>query len=66
MATDKAITIEALKEARDSGVKRVTVDGTSTEFASMAELNSLIRQLESEEGTTKRPTVFHMKLGGAW
>lgn len=66
MAVDNTAKIEAIKEARDSGVRSVTVDGTSTSFASISEMNSLIRQLETEQGDTRRPTVFKMRLGGAW
>lgn len=66
MAVDNSKKIAALKEARDSGVRSVSVDGTTTQYSSVAEMNSLIRQLEDEQGTTKRPTVFKMKLGGAW
>ena len=66
MAVDNAKQIAAIKEARNSGVKSVSVDGTSTTFASISEMNSLIRQLETEQGNTRRPTVFKMRLGGAW
>lgn len=66
MAVDNTQKIAALKEARDSGIKSVSVDGTSTTFASISEMNALIRELEAEEGNTKRPTVFKMRLDGAW
>lgn len=66
MAVDNLKAIAALKAARDSGVKSVSVDGTNTTFASIAEMNSLIRQLEAEQGNTRRPVAYRMTLGGAW
>lgn len=40
--------IEALKDALDSGTNRVTIDGTTTEFRSVSEINQRIRQLTAE------------------
>ena len=46
--TDLQTTLTRLKAMRDSGVTSTSVDGVSTTFRSMAELDKRIRQIEQE------------------
>lgn len=55
--------IDALKDALDSGTNRVTIDGVTTEFRSVSEINQRLRQLQAElqvlnsEDVTSTPFV---------
>lgn len=40
--------IEALKDALDSGTNSVSIDGVTTSFRSVSEINARIRQLTAE------------------
>lgn len=48
--TDLQTTLTRLKAMRDSGVTSTSVDGVSTTFRSMVELEKRIRQIEQELG----------------
>ena len=49
--------IDALKDALDSGTNKVTIDGTTTEFRSVSEINQRIRQLTAELQELNSETV---------
>ena len=66
MAVDNSEKIAALKDLRDSGLRKVTIDGDTTESRTVAQINSLIRTLEEEQGNTRRPKVSKLRIGGAW
>jgi hypothetical protein len=48
--TDLQTTLTRLKAMRDSGVTSTSVDGVSTTFRSLADLDKRIRQIEQELG----------------
>ena len=66
MAVDNSEKIAALKDLRDSGLRKVTIDGDTTESRTVADINSLIRTLEEEQGNTRRPKVAKLRIGGSW
>ena len=66
MAVDNSEKIAALKDLRDSGLRKVTIDGDTTESRTVADINSLIRTLAEEQGNTRSPYVSKLRIGGAW
>ena len=59
---------DVIEEAYFSGILTVTFDGTTTTFQKSAEmriaLSDLNRKIEALEGTTSRPRVAQIDLGG--
>ncbi len=55
MPDDDATRLEALKRARDTGVLRVRHGDTSTTFRSLAEIDTIIHQLEGQVAVTAAP-----------
>jgi predicted transcriptional regulator len=57
--------ITAIRSARDSGALIVRHGDTSTQFRSLAEMNSILADLEKEladaQGTTRRRRVFYIE-----
>lgn len=56
--SEKQARLELLRKMRDSGVSSTSVDGVSTTFRSMAELQEAIKILEQDLGIRKKRSRF--------
>ena len=65
MAVDRSAEIATLREALNAGVRRVTTDGTTTEFESAAAIRRRISELLAEDDTNNyrhRPPIVYGDL----
>lgn len=68
MAVDRSAEIAALTQAMNAGVRRVTTDGTTTEFESLAAMRRRIAELRAEDDTNdyrQKPTIIYANLSGS-
>lgn len=57
--------LAAIQAAHDSGVKSVTIDGTTTQYSSLAEMQRIVASLKKRlpEHKYARPMSFKAKMG---
>ncbi len=65
-APDLAAELAALKKARRSGVRSITIEGFSTQYASDAEMAAAIADTEREIAGTTKPRNIIVRATKGW